>query len=210
MKHVVIVGGGFAGLNCARKLASRADIRVTLIDKNNYQQFQPLLYQVATVELSATNAAFSLRSVLRDHRNVDVKLGEAVSVDLESRTLIIAEGQKYQGDFLVLAAGSQANFSGTPGACQHAYPLYSIHDAELLRSRILAVTESADRDPSVVAKGALNFVIGGAGPTGAEMAGALASCQLAEKRPSRAHEELRLVATTRTERRLYDHVDRFH
>jgi len=173
MKHIVIVGGGFAGLNCARKLASRPDISVTLMDKNNYQQFQPLLYQVATAELSATNAAFSLRSVLRDHPNVNVKLGEAVSVDLESKTVTIAEGQKYQGDFLVLAAGSQANFFGTSGASQHAYPLYSIHDAELLRSRILAVTESADRDPSVLAKGALNFVIVGAGPTGAEMAGAL-------------------------------------
>lgn len=175
MKHVVIVGGGFAGLNCARKLAARPDVRITLIDKNNYQQFQPLLYQVATAELSATNAAFSLRSVLREHPNVDVKLGEAVSVDLKSRTVTIAEGQKYQGDFLVLAAGSQANFFGTPGASQHAYPLYSIHDAELLRSRILAVIESAARDPSLIAKGALNFVIVGAGPTGTEMAGALAS-----------------------------------
>ena len=193
MKHVVIVGGGFAGLNCARKLASRADIRVTLIDKNNYQQFQPLLYQVATAELSATNAAFSLRSVLRGHPNVDIKLGEAVSVDLESRTVTIAEGQKYQGDFLVLAAGSQANFFGTPGASAHAYPLYSIHDAELLRSRIIAVIEAADRDPSVLAKGALSFVIVGAGPTGTEMAGALAAIIRAgaktfgEKVASQAH-----------------------
>ena len=172
MKHVVIVGGGFAGLNCARKLAERPEVRVTLIDKNNYQQFQPLLYQVATAGLSATNAAFSLRSVLRGHPNVDVKLGTAVSVDLKTRTVEIAEGQNYQGDFLVLAAGSQANFFGTPGAAQHAYPLYSIHDAELLRSRILAVLESADRDSSLVDKGALNFVIVGAGPTGTEMAGA--------------------------------------
>ena len=175
MKHVVIVGGGFAGLNCARKLAARPDIHITLIDKNNYQQFQPLLYQVATAELSPTNAAFSLRSVLREHPNVDVKLGEVKSIDLTSKTVNIAEGQKYQGDFLVLAAGSQANFFGTPGASLHAYPLYSIHDAELLRSRIIAVIESADRDPSLIAKGALNFVIVGAGPTGTEMAGALTS-----------------------------------
>ena len=95
-----------------------------------------------------------------------------MSVDLKTRTVETAEGQQYQGDFLVLAAGSQANFFGTPGAAQHAYPLYSIHDAELLRSRILAVLESADRDSSLVAKGALNFVIVGAGPTGTEMAGA--------------------------------------
>src|ERR1700730_2080723 len=173
MKHVVIVGGGFAGLNCARKLAAYPDIRITLIDKNNFQQFQPLLYQVATAVLAPSNAAFSLRSVLRHHSNVDVKLGEVVSVDLKTKAIETAEGQKYQGDYLVLAAGSQPNFFGTPGADKHTYPLYSLHDAELLRSRIVAVLESADRDPSLIAKGALNFVIVGAGPTGAETAGTL-------------------------------------
>ena len=173
MNHVVIVGGGFAGLNCARKLAAYPDIRITLVDKNNFQQFQPLLYQVATAVLAPSNAAFSLRSVLRNHSNVDVKLGEAVSVDLKTRAIETAEGQKYQGDYLVLAAGSQPNFFGTPGADKHTYPLYSLHDAELLRSRIVAVLESADRDPSLIAKGALNFVIVGAGPTGTELAGTI-------------------------------------
>jgi len=173
VKHVVIVGGGFAGLNCARKLAASSDVLITLIDKNNYQQFQPLLYQVATAALAPADVAFNLRSVLRDHPNVDVKMSEVVSVDLNTRTAVTAEGQRYQGDFLVLAAGSQANFFGTPGADEHSYPMYSLRDAERLRSRILAVVESADRDPSLVAKGALNFVIVGAGPTGVEMAGAL-------------------------------------
>jgi NADH dehydrogenase len=173
MKHVVIVGGGFAGLNCARKLASRPDIQITLVDKNNFQQFQPLLYQVATAVLAPSNAAFSSRNVLQQHSNVDVKLGEAVSVDLKTRAVETREGQKYQGDYLVLAAGSQPNFFGTPGADKHTYPLYSLHDAELLRSRIVAVLESADRDPSLIAKGALNFVIVGAGPTGTELAGTI-------------------------------------
>ena len=173
MKHVLIVGGGFAGLTCARQLATHSDVQITLIDKNNYQQFQPLLYQVATAVLAPSNAAFSLRNVLHTHSNVDVKLGEVVSVDLKARIVKTAEGQVYQGDYLVLAAGSQANFFGTPGADQYTYPLYSLHDAELLRSRIVAVLESADRDPSLIAKGALNFVIVGAGPTGAEMAGTL-------------------------------------
>src|SRR5215472_240177 len=175
VKHVVIVGGGFAGLNCAKKLAKHPDLRVTLIDRNNYHQFQPLLYQVASSALSPSNIAFNLRGVLRGHPSVDVKLTEIVSVDLGTRSATNGEGQTYQGDFLVLAAGSQANFFGTPGADKHAYPLYSIHDAELLRSRILAVIEAADRDPSVLAKGALNFVIVGAGATGTEMAGALGS-----------------------------------
>jgi NADH dehydrogenase len=103
---------------------------------------------------------------------VDVKLAEIVSVDLTTRTVQNSGGQTYQGDFLVLAAGSQANFFGADGADKYSYPLYSLRDAEALRSRILAVLESADRDPSLVDKGALNFVIVGGGPTGAEIAGA--------------------------------------
>ncbi len=173
MKHVVIVGGGFAGLNCARKLAAHPEIRITLIDKNNYQQFQPLLYQVAAGFLAPSNVAFSLRNMLVKHPNVEVKMDEVVSADLTTRTVITAQGQTYHGDYLVLAAGSQANFFGTPGADQYSYPLYSLHDAELLRSRILAVLEAADRDPSLIAKGALNFVLVGAGPTGTEMSGTL-------------------------------------
>ncbi len=171
VKHVVIVGGGFAGLNCARKLAASPNVRLTLLDKNNYQQFQPLLYQVATSLLAPGNIAFNLRGALRGHSNVDVKMTEVVSIDLSTRTVETAQGQQYRGDFLVLAAGSQANFLGTPGAEQHSYPLYSLHDAERLRSRILAMLEAANRDPSLAAKGALNFVIVGGGPTGTEMAG---------------------------------------
>ena len=174
-KHVVVVGGGFAGLHCARKLAAAdPEVRITLIDKNNYQQFQPLLYQVATALLSPSNIAFNLRSVLMNHPRVDIKLGEVVSVDLNSHTVHTSHGHQYQGDFLVLAAGAQANFFGTPGAVQHTFPLYSLHDAELLRSRILAMLEAADANHALIDKGALNFVIVGAGPTGTEMAGAFA------------------------------------
>jgi NADH:ubiquinone reductase (H+-translocating) len=173
VKHVVIVGGGFAGLNCARKLAAHPEVRITLIDKNNYQQFQPLLYQVAAGFLAPSNVAYSLRNILVKHPNVEVKMAKIVSADLATRTVVNEQGQTYHGDFLVLAAGSQANFFGTPGADKYSYPLYSLHDAELLRSRILAVLEAADRDPSLVAKGALNFVLVGAGATGTEMAGTL-------------------------------------
>jgi NADH dehydrogenase len=168
----VIVGGGFAGLSCARELAGSDDLRITLIDKNNYQQFQPLLYQVATATLAPSNAAFNLRNIFRKCSNVDVKMAEVVSVDLGTRAVVTAEGQRSQGDFLVLAAGSQPNFFGTLGADKNSYPLYSLRDAEVLRSWIITILESADRNPSLVDKGALNFVIVGAGPTGAEMAGA--------------------------------------
>jgi NADH:ubiquinone reductase (H+-translocating) len=173
MKRVVIVGGGFAGLGCARKLASNPNVHVTLIDKNNYQQFQPLMYQVATALLGPGNAAFSLRSLLPRHANADVKMAEVISADLATRTVETADGKKYQGDFLVLAAGAQANFFGATGADKYAYPLYSLRDAELLRSRILMLLESVDRDPSLIEQGALNFVVVGAGPTGAETAGSL-------------------------------------
>jgi NADH dehydrogenase len=173
MKHVVIVGGGFAGVNCAKKLAEHPEVRITLIDKHNHQQFQPLLYQVAAGFLAPSNVAYSLRNMLVRHPNIEIQLDEIVSADLNNRSVTSAHGKTYHGDFLVLAAGSQANFFGTPGADKYSYPLYSLHDAELLRSRILAVLEAANRDQSLIAKGALNFVLVGAGPTGTEMAGAL-------------------------------------
>ena len=171
--HVVIVGGGFAGVQCARRLARNPEVRVTLLDKNNYQQFQPLLYQVATAVLAPSNVAFNIRVTLRSHPNVNVKMTEVVNVDLGTRAVRTAQGELYQGDFLVLAAGAQANFFGTPGADKNTYPLYSLNDAERLRSRILAMLELADRDPSLISKGALNVVIVGGGPTGTEVAGAL-------------------------------------
>jgi NADH:ubiquinone reductase (H+-translocating) len=93
MKHVIIVGGGFAGVGCARRLASNPLVHITLIDKNNYQQFQPLLYQVATALLEPGNAAFSLRSLLRGHANVDVKMAEVISADLKTRTVETADGK---------------------------------------------------------------------------------------------------------------------
>ena len=172
--HVVIVGGGFAGLACARKLAKNDDVRVTLIDKRNYHQFLPLLYQLATAELATGDVATSIRHSLRRHPNVDVKMLEVTAVNPRTRTVTTREGESYEGDFLVLAAGSQANFFGTQGAEQNAFPLYAVEEAQRLRSRILAVFEDADRDPQLVEQGALNFVIVGGGATGTEIAGALA------------------------------------
>jgi NADH:quinone reductase (non-electrogenic) len=173
-RHVVIVGGGFAGVGCARNLAGRDDVRVTLIDRNNYHQFQPLLYQVATCQLAPSDVAYSLRKLFQDDENVAVKLAQVTDLDLATRTVTTADGERITGDALVLAAGSQPNFFHTEGAEQHAFPLYSLDDAQRLRSRILSVFEEADRDPSLIAQGALNFVVVGGGPTGVELAGALA------------------------------------
>jgi NADH dehydrogenase len=170
---VVIVGAGFAGLACARRLAKHHDVRVTLIDRHNYHQFQPLLYQVATSQLGPSDIAFEMRKLFREHPNVDVKLADVASVDPAARTATTADGDSWTGDALVVAAGSIPNFFRTPGADAHAFPLYSLDDATRLRSRIIGVFEDADRDPALLDQGALNFVVVGGGPTGVELAGAL-------------------------------------
>jgi NADH dehydrogenase len=172
--HVVIVGGGFAGLGCAQRLAEHDQIEVTLIDRNNFHQFQPLLYAVATSLLSPSDIANSLREVFASQDNVEVKLAEISAVDPATRTVTAVDGGQWTGDALVLAAGSQPNFFNTPGAAEHAFPLYSLDDATNLRSRILGVLEHVDRNPALIDRGALNFVIVGGGPTGVEVAGALA------------------------------------
>ena len=172
--HVVVVGGGFAGVGCARRLAGHDDVRVTLIDRNNYHQFQPLLYQVATSQLASSDIAYSLRKLFHDHINVNVKLAEVTALDPAAHTVTTADGASIAGDALVLAAGSQPNFFRTPGAEDNAFPLYCLDDAQQLRSRIIGVFEEADRDPALIDQGALNFVVVGGGPTGVELAGALA------------------------------------
>jgi NADH dehydrogenase len=190
VKHVVIVGAGFAGLYCAKALASVANVRVTLLEKNNYQQFQPLLYQVATASLAPSRAAFSLRSVLLKQANIDIHMTEIVSVDLARKTVGDRNGGTYTGDYLVLAAGSQANFFKVPGVEEFAFPLYSLRDAERLRSRLIQVFEAADeviaRDASVV----LHLAVIGGGPTGVEMAGAVAD--ICHRAPNKLYKNLRL------------------
>src|SRR4051812_22387631 len=174
--RIVVVGGGFAGVGCVKRLAEAddQDVRVTLIDRHNYHQFQPLLYQVASSQLAPGDVASSLRSLFHDCPNVDVKLADVASIDPATRTVTATDGESWTGDALVVAAGSQPNFFRTPGAAEHAFPLYSLDDAMRLRSRILAAFEDADRDASLIDQGALNFVVVGGGPTGVEMAGALA------------------------------------
>ena len=171
---VVIVGAGFAGLGCARALARHRHVHVTLIDRNDYHQFQPLLYQVATSQLARSDVAFSLHELFHGHANVDVVVDEVASVNAGARAATTADGRSFAGDALVLAAGAQAQFFRTPGAAEHAFPLYTIEHADRLRSQIVAVFDSAHRDPSLIDEGVLTFVVVGAGATGTEVAGALA------------------------------------
>jgi NADH dehydrogenase len=170
--RVVVIGGGFAGVACARRLAASKDVHVTLIDKNDYHQFQPLLYQVATSMLAEGDIAYPLRKIAAEFDGFDTKRAEVVAIDPVTRTVTTRRGETYGGDYLVLAAGSQPNFFGTPGA-EHAFPLYSLDDADRLKTRIIQAFEEADSDPRLADEGAIDFVIVGGGPTGVEVAGAL-------------------------------------
>ena len=171
--RVVIVGAGFAGIACARHLAADKDISVTLIDRNDYHQFQPLLYQVATSMLSPRDIIYPNRKIAAEYTDFTFKRGDVVAIDPVAKTATTDTGESYEGDYLVLAAGSQPNFFGTPGA-EHAFPLYSLDDANSLSTRIIQAFEEADRSEARIEDGAIHFVIVGGGPTGVEVAGALA------------------------------------
>jgi NADH dehydrogenase len=169
---VLVVGGGFAGVGCATELGKH-DVDVTLVDRLNVHQFQPLLYQVATAELAMVDVARPLRGIFHSLPTVTVREGEVEAVDLDARSATTTRGEVYSADYLVLAAGSQPNFYGTAGAEEHSFPLYSAVDANRLRTRLFQIFEDADRDASRIDKGALDIVIVGAGPTGVETAGAV-------------------------------------
>ncbi|HEY6804916.1 MAG TPA: NAD(P)/FAD-dependent oxidoreductase [Pyrinomonadaceae bacterium] len=171
--HVVIVGAGFGGLGVAEQLA-HVPVDVTLIDKHNYHTFQPLLYQVATSLLNAEDVGASVRSVFRHQENVNFRLGTVAGIDLAGRRIQIDNGDEMTFDYLVLAGGSTVNYFGTPGAAEHAFPLYSLMNAVKLRNHVMQQFEAADQDREIINDGALTFVIVGGGPTGVETAGALA------------------------------------
>jgi NADH dehydrogenase len=187
-KRVVIVGGGFAGIGCAHELAKHPHhAQVTLVDVHDYHQFLPLLYQVATFQLAGADVSMDLDELFRRHDNVVFRLGSVTSVDPTAKTVTLDDGDTLEADYLVLAAGSQANFFDTPGA-EHTFPLYSLDDARRLRTRVLDAFETAERDPSAIEAGDLTFVIVGAGATGTEIAGALADL-IRDVMPSRFHDE---------------------
>ena len=172
--HIVIVGAGFAGLACAKALAG-APCRVSVIDRNNYHLFVPLLYQVATAGLSPADIAEPIRKILRRAHNIDVILGTVVDVDRAMRTVRLSDGSVIGFDMLVLATGSAYNYFGRPEWEAYAPGLKTIADARALRSRLLRAFELAEREPDAAKQRALlTTVIVGGGPTGVEIAGAVA------------------------------------
>jgi NADH:ubiquinone reductase (H+-translocating) len=171
---VVVVGGGFGGLYAARALA-RQRVHVVLIDRVNYHLFQPLLYQVATAALSPGEIAEPLRAILRKHRNVEVLLGEVANIDVDAHRLRLQDGAQLSYDFLVLATGARHSYFDHPEWEVLAPGLKSLADALELRRRIFLAFELAEREEDARYRQALlTFVIVGGGPTGVELAGAIA------------------------------------
>ncbi len=169
--HIVILGGGFAGLNLAKSLR-HTNCRITLIDRQNHHLFQPLLYQVATATLSSVEIAKPLRSILSDHENVSVQLGKVETIDLKTRNVVLSD-RTLTYDYLVVALGGVTSYFGHPEWAEFAPGLKSINDALRIRREILFAFENAEltNDPEERKK-LMTIVIVGGGPTGVELAGA--------------------------------------
>ncbi len=191
--HVVIVGGGFAGLSAA-KVLQNANVTVTLLDRRNHHLFQPLLYQVATATLSPGDIAAPIRWILRRARNIRVLLGDVQAVDVVARQVQLADGALVAYDYLIVATGSSHSYFGHPDWAVYAPGLKTLEDALRIRRRILMAFERAEResDPAMQQE-LLTFVLVGGGPTGVELAGTLA-----EIARQTLHDEFRSIDTDRT------------
>lgn len=169
--HIVVLGGGFGGLNFAKSMRD-TKARITLIDRQNHHLFQPLLYQVATAALSSVEVSQPLRSIFRDYENISVEMGEAQAIDLKTRTITLPD-RSVSYDYLVIALGGVTSYFGHAKWAQYAPGLKSINDAQRIRREILFAFERAEvsHDPEEQKK-LMTLVIVGGGPTGVEMAGA--------------------------------------
>jgi len=171
--RVIIIGAGFGGLEAAKKLAGQA-VRVTVVDRTNYHLFQPLLYQVATAALSPADIAAPVRAILSKCKNMEVTLAEVQSIDVNAKKVKMVDGE-LDYDYLIVATGARHSYFGHPEWEKFAPGLKSLEDAVEIRRRILMAFEYAERSSDEAArKAAMTFVVVGGGPTGVEMAGAIA------------------------------------
>ncbi len=171
--EVVIIGGGFGGLNAARQLG-KYDVNITVLDRKNHHTFQPLLYQVATAGLSPGEIAAPIRGILRTVKNIRVLLAEVTGFDVERRLIHVQDGRDIAYDYLIIASGATHSYFGHPEWAELAPGLKSVEDATEIRRRVLLAFELAERRASVTGKAEpVHFVIVGGGPTGVELAGTL-------------------------------------
>jgi NADH dehydrogenase len=173
MKKVIIVGGGFAGLNAAKKLGNKKNIHVTLIDKRNHHLFQPLLYQVAMAGLSPAEIAAPIRNLLSKYKNIHVVKDEIIEIN-KSDNIVRSKEKSYHFDYLILACGARHAYFGNDEWEEYAPGLKSLEEATEIRRRVLNAFEQAEiEDDPIKRKKLLTFVIVGGGPTGVELAGAI-------------------------------------
>jgi NADH dehydrogenase len=171
--HVVIIGAGFGGLYAARSLAN-ADVRVTIVDSRNHHTFQPLLYQVATAALSPAEIAYPIRHIFKDDENISVLLAKAIGFDLPHRKVLLEHDELFY-DYLIVAAGATHAYFGHPEWAAFAPGLKTVEDATEIRRRMLLAFEIAERRARLNHEpGPITFIVVGGGPTGVELAGAIA------------------------------------
>ncbi len=202
---MVIVGAGFGGLSAAKALGDEP-VEVTVVDRLNYHLFQPLLYQVALAGLAGTDIAYPIRSVLHRYRNVDVLLAEVTGFDLAARAVHLADGVALPYDHLIVAAGARTSYFGHDDWAPHAPGLKDLDDALEVRRRVLLALEAAERaaDPAERRR-LMTFVVVGGGPTGVELAGAVAELSREILRDDFRHvepDETRVILVERAERLL--------
>ena len=200
---VVVVGGGFAGLWASQALANKP-VSVTVIDRRNHHTFQPLLYQVATAVLSPGEIATPIRRILHDAKNIEVILGEVVGFEKDKNLILLEDGSEISYDYLIVAAGARHSYFGNDQWERSAPGLKTIEDAVDMRRRILLAFEMAERQAYLTGiQRQLNFVIVGGGPTGVELAGAIAD--IARMALSR---DFKAIDTTRARVMLFEGSDR--
>lgn len=173
IKHIVIIGAGFAGLKIARMLNNHPKYRITLIDKNNFHQFQPLFYQVAMANLDASNISFPLRNIFEKSKNVRIRVETVTAINCESKS-VETEKEKFIYDFLVIATGAITNYFGNKGLQEKTFPMKSTFEALQIRNSLLQHFEDAIATKAANREKLLSVVIVGGGPTGVELSGALA------------------------------------
>jgi NADH dehydrogenase len=174
LPHVIVVGGGFAGLAAVKALSKvKPPVRVTLLEQHNYHLFQPLLYQLATGLVQPADIAHPVRGIVRRFRRAKVRMATVVGADFDAKQILTDDGRRFAYDYLILAAGATTATFGIPGVAEHSFPLKTMPDALRLRAHLLQQFEEAENDPSVIDQGVLTVVVVGGGPTGVEMAGAL-------------------------------------